>query len=122
MATMSPATTPTRFARSSINDLIEAARNFGAGSISGLETLDGANAKQLRSAVDSATIEILSGKDDHLLRRLFIKADFGVDVDEELRKALGSFAGAHVAFDMTIANPNEPVHVDAPADAKPFPS
>lgn len=104
-----------------INDLIAAAKNLGAGSVTGLKQLDGANAEQVERAVDSATIEILTGKDDRLLRRLLIAADFGADVPDDVREALGSFAGAHVTLDLTIAKPNEPVQIEDPADAEPYP-
>lgn len=104
-----------------INDLIAAARELGAGSAGGLDALEGANADQVERAVETATIEILSGKDDRLLRRLLIDAEFGVDVPDDVRAALGSFAGAHVTFDLMIVNPNEPVEVEAPPDAQPFP-
>lgn len=75
----------------------------------------------MERSVESATIEILSGKDDRLLRRILLVADFGVDVPEDVRKGLGSFAGAHLTFDLTIAKPNEPVDVQEPADAEPYP-
>jgi hypothetical protein len=104
-----------------INDLIQAAQDLGAGSAADLDTLQDANAEQVERAVESATIQVLSGKDDRLLRRLLIEADFGVDVSADVREALGSFAGAHVTFELTIANPNDPIDVEEPAGAEPFP-
>ena len=69
-------------------------RLFGAGSAADLEPLEGANAEHVRRAVESATIEVLSGKDDRLLRRLSIETDFGVDVPDDMRKALGASQGS----------------------------
>ncbi len=96
-------------------------RGRPGGRSSARKQIEGANADQVERSVESATIEILSGKDDRLLRRILLVADFGVDVPEDVRKGLGSFAGAHVTFDLTIAKPNAPVDVQEPADAEPYP-
>lgn len=101
-----------------VNDLVTVARDLGGVDLAALE---GPNAEQLRRTVRAATVDVLTGKDDRLLRSLTMKVDLGVDGPEELRRLLGSLAAAHIDFELTIADPNEPVHVEAPANAVPYP-
>ena len=104
-----------------VADIVSLARSVGAGSAGDLPTLDETNRRQLEAAVESATIEILSGKDDRLLRRLVIDIDLEADVPEDLRRALGSLGAAHMRLELTIANPNEPFEVAEPQNAQPLP-
>ena len=105
-----------------VSDLVELARGFGAGSAADLPQLEETNERQLEEAVESAEIEILSGKDDRLLRRLAIEIDLEANVPDDLRKALGSLGAAHVDFELTLANPNERVEVEEPENAQPLPA
>jgi len=100
------------------NDLIELARAFGGTDVSKLE---GSSARQLERAVEKATIEVFTGADDRLLRRLVIDADLEADVPPELEDVLGRLPGAAFHLELTISNVNEPVRVEEPADAQPFP-
>jgi len=100
-----------------LNDLLAAARELGGVELAPVE---GPNADQFRRAVRSATAEVLTGKDDRLLRRLAFDVDLGVQGSEQLRQILGSLAGAHVDFELTVTNPNQPVQVEAPANAVPY--
>jgi hypothetical protein len=77
-------------------------------------TIRGAEAKRLRDAVRSSSIEVYSGKKDHLLRRMSMRVAFGLDVPRTLRAALGRVVGAHVRFELGVDRPNRPVHVSAP--------
>lgn len=96
------------------NDLLELASG-----IAGDRRLEGAEARQLREAVRDAKIEVLTGTEDRLLRRLKITASFAPDLPEELSN-LSRAAGADFEFELEIAGPNEPVDVQAPADARPY--
>jgi hypothetical protein len=82
-------------------------------------TIEGDAADQLKDAVESSNIEVWSGKDDHLLRRLLLEADLGLDVPESLRRALGDVVGAKVEFELAIAKPNQPVSVPPPTNPLP---
>jgi hypothetical protein len=82
-------------------------------------TIEGEAADQLENAVESSSIEVWSGKDDHLLRRLLLEADLGLDVPDSLRRALGDVVGAKVEFELAIADPNEPVSVPPPTNPLP---
>lgn len=47
----------------------------------------------------------MTGKEERLLRSLSLAVYFGASGTQELRKALGSLAGAHIDFELTIAGP-----------------
>jgi hypothetical protein len=70
-------------------------------------------------AVAHASVDVLTGKDDRLLRRLHLELDLGLDVPDPFRAALGSFAGAAVDLKLTIEHPNEAVSIHTPPDAHP---
>ncbi|MFN2471433.1 MAG: hypothetical protein ABR583_10715 [Gaiellaceae bacterium] len=97
-------------------DLLALARDAGAGDVGELSQEE---LKRLRDAVDEATIEVLSGSDDDLLRRLDIDASLGLDVPDELADLVGEVVGAKLDVELTIEHPNEPVAVTAPTDARP---
>ena len=67
---------------------------------------------QLEHAVRGATARVEIGIEDGLLRRVVLNVDLGVD--PSLAPALSSLAGGHLRFDLTIANPNDPVSVQLP--------
>jgi hypothetical protein len=101
-----------------VNDMLELARGLGAAD---LGTLEGDGAEQLRRAVQSSSIDVFTGKEDRLLRRLAIDVEFGATGPPELEQVLGELGGAHLIFDFEIGDPNEPVEVAAPSDSQPFP-
>lgn len=101
-----------------VNDLLEVVRGVG---VADLGRLTGRSAEQLRRAVKSSSVDVWTGKDDRLLRKLEIRADFAASGPAELEQALGQLGGARVTFLLEIDDPNEPVHVEAPADAVPYP-
>lgn len=81
-----------------------------SGGASGLSSED---AKRLANTVSRSSVEVLTGKDDHLLRRLAVSADLAVP--PELRAKVGGRVGLRVVFRMSIAHPNQKVRVSAPA-------
>jgi hypothetical protein len=103
---------------SAANDLLELARAFGG---IDAQALEGASAEQLERAVDSASIDVFTGEEDRLLRRLVIDARLGADLPPELEEAAGAFGGARFALELGIADPNRPVSVEEPEDAQPYP-
>ena len=80
-----------------------------------LAPLSGANAEEVRNAVKDATIDVYTGKDDRLLRKLDVSIHFA-PAAEKVKNLLG----ASVRFTMEISGPNEPVTVEAPANAQPY--
>ena len=102
-----------------LNDLAALARGVGAGG-SG-QKLEGESAKQVERAVKSARLELLTGQEDRLLRRLAIDVDFGLEVPDALRSIVGPVAGGRVLFELGIDKANRRVSVAEPAGARPYP-
>lgn len=98
-------------------DLVEVARGLPEGS---LEELAEADERTIERATRSATLELFTGKDDRLLRRLSIDVDLGFDVPTALRSALGDLVGAQIEFELTVEDPNTPVTVEGPDGALPY--
>jgi hypothetical protein len=103
---------------SALNDFLAAAEALGGLDLGALE---GPSAQNLENAVRSATVDVYTGKDDRLLRRLSIEVELELAGSGELREALGDLAGARLRLDLRISDPNEPVSVQEPEDAVPYP-
>jgi hypothetical protein len=97
------------------NGLLELLRQLGREA----RPIEGQQAKQLQDAVESSSIDVWTGKQDRLLRRLLLKAELGFDVPESLRRALGDVVGAKVEFELAVSKPNEPVSVAPPVNPLP---
>ncbi|MEA2843368.1 MAG: hypothetical protein QOJ69_1039 [Actinomycetota bacterium] len=95
-----------------LNDVIGLLDQFGTGQ-DGVERLEGDAADRVRRAVASAGAEVVTGRDDRLLRRANASVDLAV-ADPEVRKALGDLAGARLALSLEVTNLNQPVEVGAP--------
>jgi hypothetical protein len=93
-----------------VNGLGDLARGFGRP----MPLIEGEAAQQLRDATRSTLFELRTGKEDRLLRRLRLEADFGLKVPAELRSALGDLVGAKVAFRLGVEEPNRTVTVEDP--------
>jgi hypothetical protein len=76
--------------------------------------IEGADADRLRQATRASSVELLTGKDDRLLRRLRLSADLGFDVPHTLKQALGTTVGAKIDFLLAVDRPNTPVRVKGP--------
>lgn len=98
-----------------VSDLLSLSSGFG----SSVPALYSKSRDRLVSATRSASLDLYTGKNDRLLRKLEIDADFGLKVPDALAAALGTTVGATVQFDLQISNPNSPVHVAAPKNALP---
>lgn len=74
--------------------------------------LTAAQRKQVADAVDESSFELLTGKDDRLLRKLALAFTLGADVPEELRDAIGDDAvGASFSFELELDDVNQPVQI-----------
>jgi hypothetical protein len=100
-------------------DLARAVGDLGALTPGG-KPLNARERGQLERAARTATIDVWSGKKDHLLRKLAIDVDLRLDVPAELRAALGDLVGARLQVTLAVRNPNRPVSVTAPAGALPY--
>jgi hypothetical protein len=97
------------------NGLLDLLRQLGRAAA----TIEGDQAKQLENAVKSSSFGLWSGRDDHLLRRLLLRADLGLDAPQFLRRVLGSVVGAKIDFELAVSNPNKPVSVPPPTNPLP---
>ena len=82
-------------------------------------TIQGAEADRLRDAVQSSSFDVWTREQDHLLRRLQLSADLGLDVPASLQRVLGKVVGAKVEFELAVDHPNEPVTVMPPKNPRP---
>ncbi len=104
-----------------LNDALSVAGEVGGdGEPAGLQPIEGSDADQLERAVRSSSVEVLTGTEDRLLRRLTIDLDIGLDAPRELAGGLGNLSGAKVRLDLRIDDPNEPVKVEEPTGALPY--
>jgi hypothetical protein len=102
------------------NDVFRVTQSFGVGGPGSLPPISGTSATQLRRAVRSATFQLDSGKDDHILRRLQVRIELAANnVSQNLSQALGQLSGSHFDLDFDVSRPNQPVHVQAPANPLP---
>jgi hypothetical protein len=97
-----------------VSGLVAIASQFGG--TTPLAPFQGASAQQVEDAVDTATIDVYTGKDDRLLRKLDVRVEFSPAAEKVKR-----LVGAAVRFTLGIDNPNEAVSVEQPANAKPYP-
>jgi hypothetical protein len=107
-------------------DVGEAASDLGAllAELGGTDVapLDENATETLARTTRSSRVLVVTGSEDRLLRQLTIELELGVEGARELEQALeGLGGGAELTFDLRIERPNEPVHVDEPAEAVPYP-
>ncbi|MDX6663198.1 MAG: hypothetical protein QOG09_1300 [Solirubrobacterales bacterium] len=89
-----------------LNSLVRLA----GGAQTGLPQLEGRSAEQIDRAVERSSIEILSGRDDHLLRKLVVDVSFGLGKSQRARQLAGPI-GARLHLDLSITGVNEPVSI-----------
>jgi hypothetical protein len=97
-------------------DLDVAAAMAGLAALSGVlkqdVVLTAEQRQQVADAVDDSSFELLTGKDDRLLRKLALEFSLSADVPDDLRDAIGDDAvGARFSFDLGLAKVNEPVQI-----------
>lgn len=85
------------------NGLLDLVRALGQD----LPRITGVEAERLQEAVKDTSFELWTGKEDRLLRRLRITADLGLNVPDQLRRALGELVGASFEFQLGLANPKQ---------------
>lgn len=102
-----------------LNDLLALAGDFGADD-DAPRRLDGEGADHVRRAVRRTSVEILTGKEDRLLRRLDLVIELSVaDNEPQLRRALKGLAGAVLRLDLDVTDMNTDIRVAVPDDARP---
>ncbi len=95
-----------------VNTALGKASSLGLGATGEVpEKLTADQRKQVLDAVKDPKVEIYTGKDDSILRRLVV--DLGIE------EASSGTTGT-IAFDVSIENLNEDQEIAEPSDAKPF--
>ena len=100
---------------SATNALLEASGQ----SAPGRPAITGAEAERLTRAVRSARLELVTGAEDRLLRRLRLDLELEAGAPPALLRTLGPLGGATFELELTVDRVNEPVRVRAPKDALP---
>jgi hypothetical protein len=73
---------------------------------------------QIQKAIEKADLDIYTGKDDKVLRKLVAKVKF--NVPEDLRSQAGGLKSGEINLSLEIADINEPQSIEAPKSAKPL--
>lgn len=103
-----------------INDLLAVLEEAGASDeVEGLDQLADGDVAQVNDAVRSTSLELTTGKQDRLLRRLRLRIDFALR-PRQLPSGLGRLSGAKVTLDLRIGGPNDPIEIEEPQDALPY--
>ena len=76
--------------------------------------LSEAHQRRIEKAVDAMRVEIYTGADDKILRRIVLAADVSAPEGEK------SFDSAKVRLDYTLSELNEDQEIEAPSDPQPF--
>ncbi len=101
-----------------VNAALEKIRGLGVqGSDQLPDKLTDAEKQQTAEAIDQLSVEIHTGADDRILRRIVI--DLGIKLPEGATTA-GGAQSADVRFDFQLLDVNEDQEIEAPDDAKPF--
>jgi hypothetical protein len=96
-----------------VTGVVAIASQFGG--TTPLTPLEGKSAEQVEQAVDRATIDVWTGREDRLLRKLDITIEFS-PASEQVK----SLVGAAVHFTLGISNPNEKVTIEKPTNVQPY--
>jgi hypothetical protein len=96
-----------------LTGLVAIASQFGG--TTPLTPLEGKSAEQVEQAVDRATIDVWTGREDRLLRKLEITIEFSPAAEQ-----VKSLVGAAVHFTLGISNPNEEVTIEKPTNVQPY--
>jgi hypothetical protein len=101
-----------------VDSLLAGARQLGVTGAPDVARLTAEQRQDIARAVRSAAVDIYTGKDDTILRRLALKV--GLDVPADARRSLGGLTSGSLALDLTINEVNEAQSIDAPKGAKPL--
>jgi hypothetical protein len=79
-------------------------------------TIDPSQLDQVKSAVQEASLDVYSGKDDHILRKLGVS----LAIEPPASAEGGSVTSVNIDFTLTLSEVNEAPTISAPSGAKPI--
>jgi hypothetical protein len=94
-------------------DFAKAAQNVPGASTQGF---DPSQLSQVSQFVNSATVDVYSGQDDHLLRKL----EINLDISPPASASSAGVTGVTIDFSIELSDVNQPQTITAPSGAKPF--
>jgi hypothetical protein len=103
-----------------LNDIVSVANDLGTGPDEGLRPVDAGSAERVKRAVQSSSLEVITSKDDRVLRRLRLDVTFAAADHESLASALGPLTGTRLHFEVELSGVNRKVEVPSPADPRPL--
>jgi hypothetical protein len=102
-----------------VNRILSRAGQLGATQTQQIPTqLTQQQRKAVEDAIEDATFDVYSGKDDKTLRRLSVKIKF--KVPENQRANAQGLSGGTITFDLTLGDLNQQQTITAPANPKSF--
>ena len=101
-----------------LQDLLALGRRAGAGS--GTRPIGDDAGRKLEQAKENASITLHTGKDDHIVRRLELRASFPLKRTRDLGGTIGRLRGADVRFSLSLRDPNRPIRIKRPATLQPL--
>ena len=96
------------------DDLGRLGERLGASALAGLRPLDKGSREALEKAAGDSTIEVWTGREDRLLRRLVLRVTLAAS--GELPESLRAMAPVTLSLSLDLSDVNEPVRVDAPKE------
>lgn len=103
-----------------LQDLAASASALSGVTGSSLPKLSKKEIEQLRDSFSNASVEVLVGRYDDIVRKIDLSMDF--NAPEGFSATAGGLTGGKLGVVIGIDKPNEPVTVEAPADPLPFES
>jgi len=96
-----------------LSDFASAAQNIPGASAQGLNP---STLQQAQQFVKNASVDIYSGKDDHVLRKL----EVSLDITPPASASTSGVTAVKVDFSITLSDVNQTQTITAPSNAKPF--
>ena len=103
-----------------LNDIVTVANQLASSPGEGLGPVDARSAEQVERAVRSSRLEVVTGKEDRLLRRLRLDVTLAAAEVRGLEAALGPLAGSRLRFEIDLSGFNRKVEVQAPPSPRPL--
>lgn len=88
-----------------LNGLIKIASATGA--TGALHPVSGQAARLLRGATTSATLTVIAGAKDHLLRSFVLRLQFAPPGASQLKQALGPYSGLSLVLSLRVSRPDQ---------------